>query len=331
MPSRARTIGWLVLIAALAALPVGCSQDQIAVYEVPYHKQRLLGAIVNMDDSAWFFKLMGDADDVAANRDSFLSFVRTLRFPNAEKEPVAWTLPEGWKAEVATGMRYATIYIPRNQVVTVSRLPQRGGGNLANLNRWRDQLKLPPIDNAEYRKLAELIRLENGLTAEVVDMEGARAVAEIAMADEPKPTNKPLEFKKPEGWTEIADPVGIAKSKFRVEDGGQSADVTVTPLGGDAGGNAENINRWRKQIGLPEATDEAIKKENQTLEVAGDKCVYVDLVGPEGAKRKRILGVICPRGEQTWFIKMTGPDELVAKQRPTFESFARSIRFGGGN
>jgi hypothetical protein len=43
-----------------------------------------------------------------------------------------------------------------------------------------------------------------------------------------------------------------------------------------------------------------------------------------------MLGVICPRDGTSWFVKMIGPPEIVEKQKSAFESFVRSIRFGGG-
>src|SRR5262249_39556266 len=146
-------------VLLLALLLAGCSSEGITIHEVPYHKQRLLGAIVTTDTNAWFFKLVGNADDVAADRDGFMKFVGSLRFPVEGKEPVEWTLPEGWKSEPGTSMRYATIYLPRGQVVTVTRLGAEGGGVLANVNRWRDQLKLPPINGDELWKQSQHVEL----------------------------------------------------------------------------------------------------------------------------------------------------------------------------
>ena len=112
----------LLASLGLAALciPVlaGCSSDKIETYEVPYHKQRLLGAIVRTDDNTWFFKLMGDGDDVAANRDAFRGFVRSLQFRADASEPVSWKLPDKWTYEAGSGLRFGTLYIPRSQVVT---------------------------------------------------------------------------------------------------------------------------------------------------------------------------------------------------------------------
>jgi hypothetical protein len=324
-------VRWPGLALVLFVVLGGCSTEGITVQDVPYHKQRLLGAIVLTDSNSWFFKLMGDADDVAADRDAFMSFVGSLRFHVEDKEPVIWSLPEGWKYEAGTGMRYGTIYIPRGQVVTVTRLSAGGGGILPNVNRWRDQMKLPPIDGEELGKQCQRVLLAGGETALVLDVESARGAPDVALLESnPKPAAKPLQYETPEGWKEVPDSAKMAMIRFRVEDNGQKADITLTPLGGPAGGLIMNVNRWRQQLGLDSAGEEQIKKETQSIEVAGAKCDYVDLLGPAGTNQQRMLVVICPHGGQTWFIKMVGPHDLVAKQQPAFEAFVRSLRFGGG-
>jgi hypothetical protein len=134
-----------------------------------------------------------------------------------------------------------------------------------------------------------------------------------------------LQYTVPAGWTELpAKSMRVAA--FQVSDGKQSAEVTVIPLGGSAGGLLANVNRWRKEVGLDDMTEENLRKESKSLDVEGQNAVYVDLVG----KEKRNLGVILPRDGRTWFIKFQGPIGLVEKERENFEAFARSVRFAVG-
>jgi hypothetical protein len=60
---------------------------------------------------------------------------------------LTWTLPKGWTQSAGSGMRYATIK-PAIPGVDVSIVVLSGpaGGELANVNRWRGQLGLPPVD-----------------------------------------------------------------------------------------------------------------------------------------------------------------------------------------
>lgn len=61
-----------------------------------------------------------------------------------------WTLPSGWKEVPGTGMRLATWTPPGGLKTegTVVSLPGESGGELANVNRWRGQIGLPPTDEA---------------------------------------------------------------------------------------------------------------------------------------------------------------------------------------
>src|SRR5262249_43446616 len=106
---------------------------------------------------------------------------------------------------------------------------------------------------------------------------------------------------------------------------------TVTQLAGEAGGLIENVQRWREQVRLPRATEQQLREDLRTFETAEGGGSLVDLAGPDGARRERILGLILPRGGVTWFFKMRGPADLVGKQRDAFEAFVKSVRFDGGN
>jgi len=47
----------------------------------------------------------------------------------------------------------------------------------------------------------------------------------------------------------------------------------------------------------------------------------------EGANGgSRMIGVIVPHAGATWFFKFTGPDSLVAREKPAFLGFLRTIR-----
>jgi hypothetical protein len=65
---------------------------------------------------------------------------------------LSWTAPSGWKEVAGTGMRVASFELPKGPGkadVTVIALPGDVGGELANVNRWRGQLALAPIGEAD--------------------------------------------------------------------------------------------------------------------------------------------------------------------------------------
>ena len=52
------------------------------------------------------------------------------------------------------------------------------------------------------------------------------------------------------------------------------------------------------------------------------------MFGPaDAAPRQAILGVIAPREDRTWFIKLTGSPDLAAVEKERFLEFVASIRF----
>jgi len=75
-----------------------------------------------------------------------------------------WTLPEGWTETGASAMRFATLKLPVAGKVDVSVvvLPGPAGGELANVNRWRGQIGLPPIDEAALAAARRTLRSKAG-------------------------------------------------------------------------------------------------------------------------------------------------------------------------
>lgn len=92
--------------------------------------------------------------------------------PNYTGDGISWTLPHGWSQQPASGMRYATLVPPAGgPEVSVTRLGGGGGGTLANINRWRGQVFLPPITEADLDTHTTKVDLA-GVTALRVDIVG---------------------------------------------------------------------------------------------------------------------------------------------------------------
>ena len=64
---------------------------------------------------------------------------------------VHWTAPAGWEKQAASGFRKGSFLVRgtdgKTADVSVISFPEAAGGLLANVNRWRDQLKLAPISD----------------------------------------------------------------------------------------------------------------------------------------------------------------------------------------
>lgn len=61
---------------------------------------------------------------------------------------LAWALPDGWSEEAGSGLRIATLRPAKYPSIEVTIVALEGevGGELANVNRWRGQIGLPPVD-----------------------------------------------------------------------------------------------------------------------------------------------------------------------------------------
>ncbi|MFG0300469.1 MAG: hypothetical protein ACF8K1_12795 [Phycisphaerales bacterium JB047] len=84
--------------------------------------------------------------------------------PEQHDSGFPWAVPEGWVLdETPRQMRIATYMAPTEsgeQEVAVTRFPGRVGGELANINRWRGQMGLAPIEQVELENQIERFSAE---------------------------------------------------------------------------------------------------------------------------------------------------------------------------
>ncbi len=75
-----------------------------------------------------------------------------------------WTLPKGWGESAGTAMRFATFTPPVKGKIDASVvvLPGPAGGELANVNRWRGQIGLPPLDEAGLAAARAVVKARAG-------------------------------------------------------------------------------------------------------------------------------------------------------------------------
>ncbi|HET6440705.1 MAG TPA: hypothetical protein VFG59_21780 [Anaeromyxobacter sp.] len=80
--------------------------------------------------------------------------------PPAPKGGLRWTLPPGWKEAAGGQMRYATLTapVPGKVDVSVVVLPGDAGGELANVNRWRNQIGLAPLADGELPSVKKVVK-----------------------------------------------------------------------------------------------------------------------------------------------------------------------------
>lgn len=164
--------------------------------------QRMLGAIVDPGDGkTWFVKANGGSDSLDAITATFGEFARSIHLSTEAVDPHAghnhppespssqgsvdqrlaeWSPPSTWAPEEGASPILSASFIATNESggarITVTRLGGNGGGSLPNVNRWRAQLGLPPVEQLD--SAAGVIR-ESPL---VVDLESTDAANRMLAA-----------------------------------------------------------------------------------------------------------------------------------------------------
>jgi len=175
------------------------------LYDIVGDSKRILGVIDERNGMTWFFKMIGDANLVEQQKPEFVAFLKLLTFraaaPPAELPPghppiggdmnapmmssdagsqikPAWTVPVDWHTVPPAQFLLAEYSIAganENQAeVNVAELNGSGGGVLANVNRWRGQIGLDPVDETGLARLTTTMNMTGG-QATFVDMTGTDA------------------------------------------------------------------------------------------------------------------------------------------------------------
>lgn len=155
MSSR-RPLAWLSFALVVAAS--GCRDAEIVSYRVP--KEAPPAAAANAPSADPHAGLgippvnASAPASVPSSAPSAPADMASTPVPTATGGNLTWTAPSHWQSRPASAMRKATFIIPGDAAgeqaeLAVTAFPGDVGGNLANVNRWRQQLQLAPISSAE--------------------------------------------------------------------------------------------------------------------------------------------------------------------------------------
>lgn len=296
-------------------------------------RDRLIAALVLDRERGWSFKIAGPESAVDAVRPAFLNFLDSVTF--GDDPPLKWTLPAGWKEGPPSNVRFATIETTQKDVdVSVFELGKEGTAPLPNVNRWRGQLGLDPIGPEELDATTKKLVIDKQ-PATLVDVVGRLKRGMPPMAQAPpnqqnQPKKRPggqgkITYSLPEGWTKVAPKNAIIREQFDVVDGKDRAEATIVVLPQGAGGEMANLLRWRDQLKLPKVNDpEQLRKDFTIIDTKSGPALLCDLTNPQLAGDNRILGLILPR-DDTYFLKLIGPGDLVGRHKERFQAFAKSM------
>jgi hypothetical protein len=151
----------------------------------------------------------------------------------------------------------------------------------------------------------------------------ATTTAGAPAATTPENSNKPqIKWEVPQGWSPTAtSPMRYAS--FTAETNGEKADISIVTFAGDGGSDADNVNRWRQQIGLPPVEPGAL---NSIIAPARAGEISFSTVDMAGATARVIAGWTRHDG-RAWFFKLAGPKTVVEQEKPKFVTFLQSVRF----
>jgi hypothetical protein len=109
--------------------------------------------------------------------------------------------------------------------------------------------------------------------------------------------------------------------------------LTVSQLGGDGGGLAANVNRWRGQVNMKPLPDEEVAGQPMPVTGSSREMLLFNLNPDEApAEAEGIFAAVLPLGTETWYFKLTGPStRLREKGGEVFMAFLGGVRIAGEN
>jgi hypothetical protein len=140
-------------------------------FELKGSERGILAAIIPVDGETWFFKLDSSSPALETARPGFMELLKSVEIGSAagaEMPAIDLHPPAGWEKQEGNAMRFASYRIPAAGPdgiagdVSVVSLPGEGGSNLENVNLWRAQLRLAPLEKEDDPALGETLQSPAG-------------------------------------------------------------------------------------------------------------------------------------------------------------------------
>jgi hypothetical protein len=158
-------------LAACLLLLAGCHKAEVTAYRVPKEKEPELPPAPAANTNAPLPPGSSPSAPAGAN-------MAGTPVTTASGADLSWTAPAHWKPKPPSAMRKGSYAVPgdggADADLSITAFPNAVGGELANVNRWRGQVQLAPISEAE---LASAITrtAHDGLQFAIVDLAGTGA------------------------------------------------------------------------------------------------------------------------------------------------------------
>ena len=173
-----------VVIVDLAGLPKDAD---------PAKDGRIIAAMATTGSSTLFFKMRGNAELTETQKGDFIKWVAAVCDTQTKTESpqmaampsqqgaapqIKWTMPGSWTEMQASPMRYASFIASADNGdkvdISVVTFAGEGGSDSDNINRWRGQIGLPPIDASVVTSQVAPLKTAD-TTFSTTDIAGAKA------------------------------------------------------------------------------------------------------------------------------------------------------------
>jgi len=138
------------------------------------------------------------------------------------------------------------------------------------------------------------------------------------------PSNSNIIWDIPKNWREIPGN-DFSLAVYKIMDIESNSEVSITQFPGKAGGIENNVNRWRRQVGLAELNqneilDDALVNYNELGKYTIHK--IINIKKPELA----FLGMILFLNDNALFVKLKTTIADLPTIEPVFYKFCQSLR-----
>ena len=193
-----------VLLLVSLALLAACRPAKVSSYRVPKEKpEEPPPATAATSTNAPTVPTAGGAP---------MADMANTAVPTANGADMTWTAPATWKPKPLGAMRKGSYAVPgadgTEADLSITAFPGDVGGELANVNRWRGQIQLPPLGEADLAA-ATTHREIHGLPFVVVDFVSPSTVKPARIVGAILPFNRATWFFKlmgPDATVEAAKP-----------------------------------------------------------------------------------------------------------------------------
>ena len=176
-------------------------------------------------------------------------------------------------------------------------------------------------DSSWFYKLAgDAALVEAQKPAFIEFLKSIRIKEAAPLSETPADTTPKANWTVPGQWKEMSAGQ-MQMAKFSVPPRGSAkAEVFVSVFPSDTGGTLANVNRWRRQVGLPEAQVGELAGMVSPLDPSLPDAILVEMTN----NNRQLLGAIIPRDGRYWFYKLLGDAAAVAPEKESFVAFVKS-------